>query len=275
MKRRRAVSSSASWRCIASSVRASWPSSSRAPDSKRAPKSPWATRRAGVLHAPDAAAERARQQVAGQQRAEQREPAGDQHALADERDGGVDVLQRRRVDGDVVDAGLLGPAWRSATAAAPPRPRGRRCPPRCRARPAACAPPPAPRRTAGRRSRAARSSPRRRRSAAPCVPRVRPSRVTRAPEASAAWRTRASSTLRSSEWLSASTIGPEYWRATVLSVSSFFVAHAGLEAGGDPEVDAGDHHQRDGEEQQREAVGERSQLLASPYRGSGSPRRAR
>ena len=46
--------------------------------------------------------------------------------------------------------------------------------------------------------------------------------MTRAPEASAAWRTRASSTLRASEWLSASTIGPEYCRATVVSVSSFF-----------------------------------------------------
>jgi hypothetical protein len=46
--------------------------------------------------------------------------------------------------------------------------------------------------------------------------------VTRAPEASAAWRTRASSTLRGSERLSASTIGFEYWRAAELSVSSFW-----------------------------------------------------
>ena len=107
MKRRRAVSSSASWRCMASSVRASWPSSSRAPDSKRAPKSPCGHAAGGMLHAPDPAAERPREQVAGEQRAEQRERAGDEHALADERRRGVDVLQRRRVDRDVVDPGLL------------------------------------------------------------------------------------------------------------------------------------------------------------------------
>ena len=69
-------------------------------------------------------AERPREQVAGEQRAEQRERAGDEHALADERRRGVDVLQRRRIDRDVEDAGLLRPGGvsHSGSAASATRP---------------------------------------------------------------------------------------------------------------------------------------------------------
>ena len=69
----RAVSSSASWRCMSSSVRASWPSSSRASDSKRAAKSPAATLRAARSRRLTRRRSARATQVAGEQRDDQRE----------------------------------------------------------------------------------------------------------------------------------------------------------------------------------------------------------
>ena len=98
MNRSRALSSSASWRCIESSARASWPSSSL--ESHREARAEVALRDPPrrLLQAPHAQADRARQQIARQQRQRQRERARDQHPFADRRHAALDVAERPRED---------------------------------------------------------------------------------------------------------------------------------------------------------------------------------
>ena len=198
MKRLRAVSSSASWRCISSSVARELAELVVARRRGSARREVAGARRAGdVLQPLDARGERARD--AGSRRAARASSAiapATRIALAHERDVGVDVVERRA---SRRRRSRRRGAWRSArknsgSAASADAPVVAR--PRCRSRRAACAPPRARRRTPGRGSRrCAVESERDVGLQRRCVPRVTPSSVTRAPARSAAWRTTRSSTL--------------------------------------------------------------------------------
>jgi hypothetical protein len=213
----------------------------------------------GVLHPPHPAAEGLREQVAGEQRAEQRERAGDEHALADERRRGVDVLQRRRVDGDVVDPGLLRSRRRE--------PQGQRRLGHAAdvARLGPARHPPGARRLEGHGELqvADLALGGRVRGEVGLRP-LGPAREAEQGDARARRVGRLAHALV--EDLARERVLERVDdRARVLARDpaegvELLVAHAGLQARGDAQVDAGDHHQRDGEEQQREAVGERSQL---------------
>ncbi len=103
MNRRRAVSSSASWRCMSSSARASSPSSSSPSTGNGAEKSPLATRRRDARQPAHPPSERLRDEEARQDGGREGQDAGDHDAVADERDVALDVAQRRRVDEHVAE----------------------------------------------------------------------------------------------------------------------------------------------------------------------------
>ena len=92
----RARSSRASWSCMSSNAAASWPSSSSESAADRVEKSPAGDLARRALEPLDAQRQRARHEVAGEQRDHQRDRAGEQDLAADQADVGLHVGRARR-----------------------------------------------------------------------------------------------------------------------------------------------------------------------------------